>query len=192
MRVLLTESDAEASQLAADVLREAGHEVVRCTADEGGFPCRGVAQGDCPLDEAVDVAVSAPAGLPPEPEAGELGVVCALRRHIPLVVVSPDGSTWPASRYEVSARSDLVAACARAAAAPLPRHSSVAQDVVRQVCGDDATATVLRDGSRLWIRLRVPDGTDRKVLDAAAVRAEAAVRQVDRSAAIVDVTVEVH
>jgi hypothetical protein len=192
MRILLTESDPEASRLAASVLVDAGHEVVRCTDEAGGFPCRGVTQDDCPLDDPVDVAVSTPGALPPDPQAGEVGVVCALRRHVPLLVVSPDGLTWSASQFEVTARTDLVAACARAAAAPIRSQSAAAQEAARQVCGDGATATVHRDGSRLWVRLYVPEGTDRKVLQAAAVRAEAAVRLLDRSSRVVDVSVEVH
>ena len=57
------------------------------------------------------------------------------------------------------------------------------------MCGEDATATVHRVGSRLQIRVDVAAGTEPRLVEAAAVRAEGAVRNVDPWADQIDVSV---
>lgn len=90
MRALLVSShdgithDAERRLAAADI------EVVRCHAEGApGFPCIGLAGGECPLDgdERIDVAVDVRARSLPQPTVREIApMLCALRRRIPAVV----------------------------------------------------------------------------------------------------------
>jgi hypothetical protein len=190
MRILMTESDPRAGSEVDEVLSAAGHEVVRCTDSSGApFPCRGVAGGTCPLDEGVAVAVSAPGTIPPEPVAGEIGLICALRRHVPFLVVSPDHAEGTDARPGYVGRADLVAEVERVATAPLPLHTEVVRAEARRILGDGADATVVRDGTGLNVTIDVPAGTDRRLVESAAVRAKGAVRRIDHWATVVDVNV---
>jgi hypothetical protein len=176
MRILLTESDPTLAAEVDAILTGAGHEVLRCVDGPGSpFPCRGAVVGPCPLDQGVGVAVSAPGTLPPEPRAGHVGVVCALRHHLPLVVAGPDDTD------------ELPTLVERAAAAPLPRHTAAVTEEVQRVV-PDGRAEVVRRGEDLRVTLDLPAGTDRRTAERLAVRAEGAVRRIDRWAAKVDVT----
>jgi len=89
VKVLLVESDAHGADDAAARLRRAGHLVERC--HEPGlpaFPCNALLRGGaCPLEGGdVDVAVVVRSRPWPRPSTLEDGVVCALRRGVPLVV----------------------------------------------------------------------------------------------------------
>jgi len=89
VKVLVLESDAHAADKATTRLREAGHDVERC--HEPGlpsFPCNALLGGGiCPLDrDGIDVTVVVRSHPWPRPSALEDGVVCALRRGLPLVV----------------------------------------------------------------------------------------------------------
>lgn len=55
MRILLTESDIGAAEVATATLEAAGHEVLRCVEpDAPAFPCVGLADGDCPVEGRVE------------------------------------------------------------------------------------------------------------------------------------------
>jgi hypothetical protein len=85
MRALLLH-DATPAATAAAAIEAASHEVVRCApTDAAGFTCAGLA-GDCPLDARVDVAVVVRGTSSTEVAPGEIGVICALRDHVPLVL----------------------------------------------------------------------------------------------------------
>ena len=176
MRVLLTESDPELAAEVEATLAQAGHEVLACVDRPGSpFPCRGTAgTGPCPLDKGAEVAVSVPGTLPAVPKAGDVGVVCALRHHLPLVVTRPGD--------------DIVAEVERAAAAPLPQHTEAVKAELR-THGVVGNATVVRTGTNLHVVLDLPAGTDRRMAERLAVRAEGVVRAIDPWAAKVDVTV---
>lgn len=166
MRILLTESDPTLAQELDATLTGAGHEVLRCVDGPGTpFPCVGAEGGPCPLDQGVAVAVTT------ERRAEEVGVVCAVRRHVPFVLAGPD----------------LVTRVEQAAAAPLPRHTAAVVDEVRRVVPAGA-AEVVRRGGDLRVTLDLPLGTDRQTAERLAVRAEGAVRAIDPWAAKVDVT----
>jgi hypothetical protein len=175
MRVLLTGSRPQAARPATAALATAGHRVLTCTGPDRPFPCRGVAAGDCPLDEGVAVAVSVPTTIPPEPEAAELGLVCALRRHVPLVVVSP--------------QDDVVGAVELAAGAPSLRHLDAVLAEARRLVRGDVDGVVRRVDGGVQVSLHVPSGTTKAVVDVLAIRAHAAVRRIDPLASSVDVAV---
>jgi hypothetical protein len=178
MRVLLTESDPELAAEVEATLAHAGHEALSCVDRPGSpFPCRGAAgTGPCPLDLGAEVAVAVPGTLPAVPRPGDVGVVCALRHPLPLVVTGPG--------------EDVVAEVERAAAAPLPQHTAavVAELRTQRVGG---TAAVVRSGTHLRVTLDLAAGTDRRTAERAAVRAEGVGRAIDPWAAKVDVAVDV-
>jgi hypothetical protein len=188
MRILLTQSDGRAGLRARAVLENAGHEVLACTDERGEpFPCAGVAGGTCPLDEGAVIAVSAPGSIPPVPQAGDVGLICALRHHLPVVVVAPDSLSWLDDRAGLIDPADLPAAVELAALAPLQPHTRTCTEEVRKVVAGDARATVTRAGTGLRIDIDTPDDVDDQTTQALAVRVQAAIRRIDRWATAVDV-----
>ena len=190
MRIAMIQSDPSAGARAQTLLEDAGHEVLTCVDDVGTpFPCRGVAGGTCPLAAGAVVAVSAPASLPPEPQAGDIGLICAMRRHLPLVVVAPDGVGWRGARVRSVTADDLVAAVEEAASAVLPVHTGAVLDEVRSVAGEAASAAVTRSAEGLEVLVELPEDIDDRAAEKIAVRAQAAIRRVDPWAPTVDVRI---
>ena len=200
MRVLLLEGENGVATEAAAQLAGAGHEVARCH-DEGAaaFPCAGLLEDhDCPFDQtAVDVAVVVRGEVHEEPTAGEDGARCALRRHIPLVMVGQA----QASPYEewtsvyAAGPESLVSAVERAATAPLARHDEVAARALRDALDAHdlaevgATAEVRRIDGDLRVTLRPTAPVPQKVAEVASVRAAGAIRAFDPYPERIDVTV---
>lgn len=200
MRVLLLEGELGASCDAALQLAEAGHTIARChSQDEASFPCRGLSEHECPLDDGdVDAVVVVRAGeaVPgPDREFGEDGARCALRRHIPLVLAgdvgrSPLGAFAAAINAEPA---ELVEVVEQAVHAPVRQHEATARvafATVLEAHGLDprlAEVEVTREGSRLLVVL-VPAGpVPTAVLEMASVRVAGAIRSVDRNPRVIDV-----
>ena len=93
MHVLLTEATFGDAEFLVQPLQDAGCRVSRCHTRAG--LCRALAPGSmCPLDEwaappllAVDVR-----GQGTDLTAREFGVVCAVRAHVPIALVSADAA----------------------------------------------------------------------------------------------------
>ncbi|RSD11657.1 hypothetical protein [Amycolatopsis eburnea] len=126
MHVLLTEASFGDADSLVQPLRDAGCLVSRCH-DRTGL-CRALAPGGrCPLDEPFaqpDLVVDV-RGREPELTAREFGVVCAVRDHVPVALVSPDvrAEIPPGleNRVTVIDVAGLLATC-RAATRHLPVH----------------------------------------------------------------------
>lgn len=190
MRVLLTESDPGHSREIEARLAEAGHEVVRCTsADEPAFPCVGITDGECPLDEPTDVALAVRTRPHPRPTAGETGVSCALRADVPLVVAGTHGLSpfTPWTIVTVDEDEDIVSALEGAASRAPGAVTDAAAAEARRLLGDDASVRVTREAERLVVELDAPDDVDRQRATAAAVRVLGAARKVARGARSLDV-----
>jgi hypothetical protein len=198
MDVLLLDSDGEDTTATEAELTSEGHRVFRCH-EQGlpAFPCNGLhPSSSCPLDEhPMDVAVVVRQHPWPRPTLLEDCVSCALRHHVPLVVTGATALN-PYDGYAtrvVDGPDDLAGACEEAARAPLPRHSSVATDMLRSTLArlgadSDARCEVVRSGDgSLTARLFVA-GVDRKVAGQAATRVLGALRAVDHSADRINVT----
>lgn len=200
MHVLVLESDVGAAQGAVARLERAGHEVSRCH-DPGAepFPCRGLT-GTCPLDRGdVDVVLTVRDDLHDRPACREAGVLCGLRRRIPLVVVDkgvPNHSS-PYRGFATTTLADVaevVTACETIVQNPLPRLSRVATDAVREVLSthglDDrlrARAHVYRRAGRLSVEVvDVPADAPTGMLT---TRVLGALRAFDPYAAGIDVAV---
>lgn len=190
MRIAMIQSDPRAGARAQAILEQAGHEVSWCAEPAANqFPCRGVAGGDCPLDEGAMVAVSAPGSVPPEPAAGDVGLICAMRRRLPVLVAAPDDVAWPGSRLGLVPLEDLVTAVEEAASAVLPEHTAAVLDEARRVAGPATTASVTRSGDGIKVVIDLPEGVDVALAEAIAVRAQGAIRRIDPFAATVDVRI---
>jgi hypothetical protein len=197
MRILAIESEPGAGAHQFAELSTAGHELARCQ-EPGitGFRCHGLdGPGHCPLDaKPVDVAVAVRTASPQEIGGDERGVTCALRRRVPVVVVSQFGH--PYGTRVIDSGDDLVATCADAAAAPSVGHARAIIDALHAMPGlpegavDAIDVRVARNGDALTAFVRVPATVDRSHSSAIANRAVTAVRQYDATAQKIDVDVE--
>lgn len=91
MRTLLIESLPGCGRSVEDRLHQAGHDVVRCRPpSQPLFPCSALTTG-CPLEDrdGVDAAVVVRTPTEPDQTVSEMGVTCALRVRVPVIVVGP-------------------------------------------------------------------------------------------------------
>lgn len=195
MRILVTETHAEAALPATRQLVDAGHEVVRCRADDGpAFPCAGLEPGGCPVEGGIDVALTVRSGPPAQPTAREDGAVCALRRHVPLVVAGPAGPN-PFDGWSTLAvdEGDLVAACEAAAASDIVRLSDAARAEARRFLAkrgygvDGVDVVTHRSAHELKVQITLPDGLSGPESDAVAVSVADAVRALEPTIPVIDV-----
>ncbi len=199
LNVLVLESEPGAANDLREELATRGHHVVGCHEQgASAFPCNAlVAEHGCPFDDRgiVDVVVDVRRRPRSQPSPLEDGVRCALQHHVPLVVAgSPILNPYVEYGAEVvEARDDVVAACERVAAAPLPRHTALAAQALattleRHPCEDpQPTVTVRRRSGSLLVEVHGGDRLDHATKGVAAVRIIAALRSLDRHAAGIDV-----
>ena len=123
--VLLLESHPHVADQTAVSLEAAGHRVHRCYAATRDTTCLALAgDGQCPIDDGIDVAVLVRAPLEAAPTHLETGVVCARRAAIPIVEQGPEHpdpwSPWIDVRLDPDSAElgPVVAAAARWADAP--------------------------------------------------------------------------
>jgi len=195
LNVLLLEGERGAAIAAERDLAAAGHTVHRCRpADGPAFPCAALADDGCPLDRAVvDVALDVRRRTHDRPSAREDGVVCALRRRIPLVVAGSAADNPYVDAVEVvEPAGDVVSACERAAVAPLVRQAAAASEALvqvleRRMIASVPSVAVRRVRGRLVVEVDGAATLDTATRSMAAVRMTGAVRRVDRSALGIDV-----
>jgi hypothetical protein len=197
LNVLVLESEHGGADDASEQLRQAGHNAVRChEPGSPSFPCNAIASGEtCPLESSpVDVAVDVRPRPRSQPAPREDGVQCAIKQHIPLVIVGSE-TLNPFADYAtviVGADSDVAAACEQAAAAPLRAHSDIAARALRvvldsrQLSGSPMVAVFRRNGC-LVIQVTGAVNLDRATQQMASVRMLAAVRAFDHSSRGIDV-----
>jgi hypothetical protein len=164
MRILCTETEPGVGDAVVDRLQEGGHEVVGCFDGHVGpsRPCVGLDHDACPLDRegAVDVAIAVRAPGSPLPTPTETGVTCALRRHLPLVVVG-DARPNPFARWTTVSTAgrpdlDVASACGEAVRRKLGDLGATAAIAACRVLeGDRPGAEVTAEASRTGSELRV-------------------------------------
>lgn len=132
MDVLLCESRPGAAANEERTLAAAGHAVHRCyVRGQVGIACVALVGRPCPLDVApIDVAVNVRDDLSQIMSPIEEGALCALHRHIPVVVVGPVCPA-PLAGRTITAEdgADLVQLIADMAASHLLLHGAAAQAV---------------------------------------------------------------
>lgn len=168
VRVLVVGTSGTGVARATDALAAAGHEVVTChRSGDPPFPCGGLVDGHgCPLDRGpIDVVLDAHVRPSRAPSGYETGVVCGLRRGVPLVVAGASVHPyWRWAAVEVGHDDDVVAACEKAAEASVEQHAdaNVARAAARAAltgAGTDpvgTAATVHRRGDELHVLLELP------------------------------------
>lgn len=194
MRILLVDGDRSEASVLAGQLGERGHEIVRCFPDEGHTLCVGVDHPErCPVESlGCDVAlvVREPAR---EPALREMGAICAVRRHIPLVEACPDvdspfaGWSTPTGTAVVEAVEDFdsgfrpsLVAAVEAKLADVP--------AVRRM-GKVPTIAVRRMGSALHLSISLPSDTSRTDEESIVTWAVRALREADPHSATAEVTI---
>jgi hypothetical protein len=197
MRILLTETIADAGRRAEDALAAAGHQVLRFhEPGAASFPSAGLDGSGFPLESGVDVAVTVRAHPRSTPAPNEDGVICALRRRVPVVVA---GRTLfqPFTGFDVTAVAEdavLVGAVVSVAAARRPGHEAVAAAEATEVLEragvtGEPSVVVRRSSLGLDVVLLVPAATPPAARANATVRVTGALREYDRAAAHIDVSV---
>ena len=195
MRVLVVESDRGAADHVVSDLQGAGHQVARChEPDKPAFPCNALCEGGaCSLDSSggVDVVLDYRLHPYPRPTALEDGVICALRRHVPLVVAGSSVLN-PFSKWTTDVVHDddtAVWVCEEAVGAPHEGLAEAARFAAKTIMGTTPLdATVQRVGSRLKATIVIPDDCD-EIEGALAVAVAGALRARDPWIGGIDVAV---
>jgi hypothetical protein len=198
MDILVTESTSGAAEAAAGRLAAAGHRIHWChEASSPAFPCAGLTSG-CPMDDApIDLVLTVRGHVRTTPAPSEDGVVCGLRRRIPVAiaghtVMNPYEALGAES---VDADDDLVAACERVAASRRPEHEEVARAVVRDTLAierfpaEPCDVSVRRVAGRLKVQVTVPAVVPQRAREIVAVRVAGRLREFDPNAGGIDIGV---
>ena len=199
MRVLMTDRASEPAAAAAESLEGIGHEVVTCNDGSPGLMACAVLRGDsCPFEQGgVDVAVH----VDRQQALGieDAGLLCALRRFVPVVVATEGGAAAP---DELSARAavvcdvaDLDRAIVTAVGIPLAAHGRAAEAAANSVLEVAGKPPVWRamverlDGRRLRLELASEEALPHNLRVDSSVRAAQAVRLLDTVTPVLDVVI---
>jgi hypothetical protein len=177
MRTLLIESQPSCGRSVEARLSTAGHEVVRCfSPGDPLFPCAAL-DGRCPLDDpaGIDAVVAVRTPTDPDQTISEMGISCALRLDVP-VIVTGEGQTDPfGDRVEhvdedrlLDGYQQVVDRAHEARVAPM--RAEARRLVAR--AGLDASIVdvqLVREGSRTRIAVVLPPGAE-EIAEVVAVR----------------------
>jgi hypothetical protein len=199
VQILMTEIVTDRARTAVSLLEARGHEIVTCgDGTERLVTCAALRGRPCPLDaHSIDVALHV--DRDETPGLQDEGVLCALRRFVPVVVAAADpGSPGePFGRWATAVcdLDDLGATLAAAAVAPLLAHGAAAEKAANKVlasagCAETWRAVVRRDGRRLVVELRSEAPVHPELCGRSAVRAEGALRMIDALSHAIDVEIE--
>jgi hypothetical protein len=116
--VLVVGTDDWAIDQSAAILEASGSTAVRChQSGEQAFPCNALIPGrTCPLALELDAVLTVRSRPVPAATPGEVGVICALREGVPLVVAGMSDHN-PFAAYTTSSvdrDGDIPTACAAA------------------------------------------------------------------------------
>lgn len=199
MQILMTEIVTDRARTAASLLEARGHEIVTCgDGTERAVACAALRGDPCPL-EAHNVDVALHVDREDAASLADEGVLCALRRFLPLVVATDDPASpgEPFGRWATSVcdLDELDATLAAAAAAPLRVHGAAAEQAANKVlasagCAETWRAVVRRDGRRLVVELTSEAPVHPELCGRSAVRAEGAVRLIDAASHTIDVEID--
>jgi CheY-like chemotaxis protein len=196
MHILLTDDSNGVEQAVAALLEEAGHTVHSC--HDGTHPgCAGLRGNRCPLDTApVDLVVGAGTRARERASLRHEGILCGARRRLPLMFVGvpPEDllPPWVPMRTVRSVR-ELPEAVGQVARTPLPVHSALATETLREALGRqgiksrNATATVRRSEGGLQVEVDAPSACNERQREALAVDLHAAMRDLDPWASTCDI-----
>ena len=178
MDVLVIESSPGIATTLQNRLVRDGHEVISCNDSHGG-PCRGVESNEaCPMTQHIDVAILA-RERGAEPSLNEMGSVCALRHHVPLVTLYPGDEFGPGASTEIAA-----------AVARREVEAAYVAAIRRQLRHGVKDIHVHREFQRVHVIITVAKSMSAQTISRLADRARQAVREYDIHTPVVDVSVE--
>ena len=195
MDVLLTDTSTGPARAAALRLGAAGHRVHTCHPErDPGFPCAAFRGEPCPLESyPIDVAVVVRAAAFTRPAPPEEGVLCAVRRDVPVVVAGAvEDNPFTHLAAAVHPGASVVEVVEAVADRPLQEASAAATAALRRALGATgapvagASAEVRRRGGRLAVSLE-GGGAGRENVVASAPAVVRELRALDPWAAGVDV-----
>jgi hypothetical protein len=196
-RALIVSSDDEPLADVERELRDAGFDVWRChEPGSPSYPCVGILTGECPLDVAggIDVAVDVRHHPWPAPTPREIGVTCAVRAGVPVVVVGRGSHPFEdRAAATVDSIRGLGDVCEDAIADALETGRAAVQQAVGAVLdlhghADAPMSARLerRDGA---LRVRIAVDVPHDVAAMASARAAVAARRFDPRASKIEVEV---
>jgi hypothetical protein len=216
MHILMTDMTSPGAGQAAGDLAAAGYDVHSCRDYDEDAPCSVLEGRPCPLEEfpvSVAVHVTSIPGRETHPTArpgnettvGELsgaGALCAIRRHIPLVLAGDTGSSMLAPwATAVDSGGSLASTVVGVVRSPLAEHSRISTAVLHhellrlaaqgRATGDTAQARVevQRNGSALDTQIWPGQPLGKAEGEALAVHVAQSVREYDPWARTIDVRI---
>ena len=194
MRILLVDGDRSEASVLAGQLGERGHEVVRCFPDGDGSLCVGVDHPEsCPVESlGCDVALVVREASA-RPALREMGAICAVRRHIPLIEAcansdSPfSGWSTPTGTAIVEAVEDFDSGFRPSLVAAV--ESKLAGLPAVERLGRVPTVAVRRKDSALQLSITLPAEASRTDEESIVTWAVRALREADPHSLSADVTI---
>lgn len=197
MRILLVDGDRREGAVLAGQLGERGHEVVRCFPPDGHSVCVGATDPTrCPVESlGCDVALVV-RDQSADPGLREMGAVCAIRRHIPLVEadLAATGTSpyaqWstPSGTAVVEAVEDFDTGVRPGLVAAVEARLAILPAVIR--LGRLPTVAIRRQGTRLSMSLTLPPEATRADEESIITWSVRALRELDPHALTADVTIQ--
>lgn len=194
MKILMIDSDRAEGAVLADEFRTRGHDVVRCFPNDTDGICVGVHdQTSCPVDSlGCDVALVVRDDDGPV-RFHEMGAVCAVRRHIPLVEAYGHGD-GPFAEWATPTGTAVVEAVEEFDAGLRPRLVEAVEKALLDLpvvarLGRLPTVAVRATGDRLTMSIGMPNGVTSADEDAIVTWAVRAVRATDPHSSTADVVV---
>lgn len=177
MDVLVIESAPGIAATLEHRLVRDGHQVISCNDSHGG-PCLGVeSNAACPLLQHIDVAVLARERGAAR-SLNEMGAVCALRHHVPLVTLHAGDEFGPGASTEIAA------AVARRAI-----EAGYVAAVRRQLGHGVNDITVQREYQRIHVTITVAQSVSALTIRRLVDRVRQAVRSHDAHTPTIDISV---
>lgn len=200
MKVLMLDEGIGLGGLVESDLIDAGHEVLRCHPwGQPDFPCVGLLDRElCPLEHSpVGVAVKLSEEGSGCPGHHEQGVVCSLRRRVPLVLAgaSPDSTLVGLAAAITPGHEDVVGVVEAVADADITELSTIARAATLGVferhglTHADIDGWVVRRDDGLIARLVADEDVPRSVREVAAIKVHAELKRLAPDAAAISVSV---
>lgn len=194
MKILVVDADLNEAATLTDQLDERGHEVVRCFPENGDTLCAGAKHPEqCPVESlGCDVAlIVRESGS--EPTLREMGAICAVRRHIPLIEARPDESS-PYASWSTPTGAAIVDAVEEMDFGVRPRLVQAVENRLAtlpavQRLGRVPTVSVRRRGSSLHMTIALALETTRGEEDSIVTWSVRALRETDPHTSTVDITI---
>jgi len=195
MRILLVDGDQSEGVVLAGQLGERGHEVVRCFPPEGHTLCVGASDSSkCPVESlGCDVALVV-RDAEAEPGLREMGAICAIRRHIPLIEARGESKS-PYAAWSTPAGTAVIEAVEEFDTGVRPRLVTAIESrlatlpaVIR--LGKMPTIAVRHQGTQVLLNITLPPGATAVEEESIVTWAVRCLRERDPHSLTADVSVQ--